>query len=330
MTFANDDASVAALLIAVYPRWPLNTADQRCHLQAFRHLYALAARKRLLETVDAATRRPAYAPLELVVRVDGADADANASEKKTETRRVVAPCLLPDPSRLVSARVVGERYWPVTLELEEASGSGHGSGHGSGSSSSDAAYDALYRRRRLPVQRLAGALPYAADPTGARAGLSDALRDAAAATALRPPRTQAGVCADVGADEVGADEVGADEVGANVGDAAIPTRASDSTGTFTSDPALLGFRRLMCGGAGGGADAAQLAAFSRAALHECMTREEPGALPAYVADARRRRRLPRRRGGTRAERRRPRRRATLRRARGRASSRRARVTNVGG
>ena len=38
----------------------------------------------------------------------------------------------------------------------------------------------------------------------------------------------------------------------------------------------------MCGGAGGGADAAQLAAFSRAALHECMTREEPGALPAYV------------------------------------------------
>ena len=277
MTFANDDASVAALLIAVYPRWPLNTADQRCHLQAFRHLYALAARKRLLETVDAATRRPAYAPLELVVRVDGADADANASEKKTETRRVVAPCLLPDPSRLVSARVVGERYWPVTLELEEASGSGHGSGHGSGSSSSDAAYDALYRRRRLPVQRLAGALPYAADPTGARAGLSDALRDAAAATALRPPRTRAGVCADVGADEVGADEVGA-----NVGDAAIPTRASDSTGTFTSDPALLGFRRLMCGGAGGGADAAQLAAFSRAALHECMTREEPGALPAYV------------------------------------------------
>ena len=132
------------------------------------------------------------ASLELVVRVDGADADANASEKKDgdATRRGAV-----SPPRSVEARVGarrGERYWPVTLELEEASGSGSRFGSRSGSSSSDAAYDALYRRRRLPVQRLAGALPYAADPTGARAGLSDALRDAAAATALRPPRTQAG------------------------------------------------------------------------------------------------------------------------------------------
>ena len=86
----------------------------------------------------------------------------------------------------------------------------------------------------------------------------------------------------------------------------------------------------MCGGAGGGADAAQLAAFSRAALHECMTREEPGALPAYVETHADVAAFLRRRGGTRAARRRPRRRATLRRARGRASSRRARVTNVGG
>ena len=86
----------------------------------------------------------------------------------------------------------------------------------------------------------------------------------------------------------------------------------------------------MCGGAGGGADAAQLAAFSRAALHECMTREEPGALPAYVqthADvaaflAAAEGRAPSVAAHDA--------RATLRRARGRASSRRARVTNVGG
>ena len=103
-TFANDDASVAALLIAIYPRWPLNTADQRCHLQAFRHLYALAARKRLLETVDAATRRPAYAPLELVVRVDGADADADGEKDGDATRRGAV-----SPPRSVEARVGARR-----------------------------------------------------------------------------------------------------------------------------------------------------------------------------------------------------------------------------
>jgi hypothetical protein len=40
----------------------------RLYFQAFRHLYALAARTRLLQTVDAATRRPVYAPIELTVR----------------------------------------------------------------------------------------------------------------------------------------------------------------------------------------------------------------------------------------------------------------------
>ena len=44
------------------------TADQRCHLQALRHLYALAARPRLLEAVDAATHKPIYAPLEITTR----------------------------------------------------------------------------------------------------------------------------------------------------------------------------------------------------------------------------------------------------------------------
>ena len=298
-TFATDNGSVAALLIATYPRFPQNTGDQRCHLQAFRHLYALAARSRLLQTVDAATQRPVYAPLELTVkkltggassspgrtaqtRGENADPNVSAAESscdknspenhpgaeptdETETVHATAPCLLPEEDRLVRLRVVGDRYWPVEVDLSTTG------------PHRAAAIDLLYLGRRLPVQRLTGALPYAADPTGARAGLARALH-AAAAASLRPPR--------VFVSTQGAED---DDDDARVG---VAVRAStygssaleqDAVGVFTSDPALLGFKRLMCGRIGSDDIAsAELAEFCRAALHECMTREDAGALPAYV------------------------------------------------
>ena len=53
----------------------------------------------------------------------------------------------------------------------------------------------------------------------------------------------------------------------------------DAVGVFTSDPALLGFKRLMCGRIGADdAASAELAEFCRAALHECMTREDAGVV----------------------------------------------------
>ena len=33
-TFSTDNASVAALVIALFPRFPMSPTDQRCHLQA--------------------------------------------------------------------------------------------------------------------------------------------------------------------------------------------------------------------------------------------------------------------------------------------------------
>jgi len=67
-------------------------------------------------------------------------------------------------------------------------------------------------------------------------------------------------------------------------DVASTIHQSLAVGVFTSDPSLLGFKRLMCGGggSGGGGGGRELADYCRAALHECMTREEPAALPAYV------------------------------------------------
>ena len=249
-TFATDDASIAALLISIYPRFPQNTNDQRCHLQAFRHLYALAARSRLLETVDAATRKPVYAPVEMTFR----SARAGGA---IETRRVTAPCLLPEEGRLISLNVVGDRYWPVRVDVETGGATVDVPSSSAGARTVDAAaVELLYRRRQLPVQRLTGALPYAADPTGARAGLAKALRTAAAAAALRPPRALEDETSTVAR--------------------ATTAETQDAVGLFTSDPSLLGFKRLVCEGGG------ELAAFSTAALHECLTREEPGALASYV------------------------------------------------
>ena len=42
-TLGTSNQAVAALLIALFPRFPATSADNRCHLQAFRHLYVLAS-----------------------------------------------------------------------------------------------------------------------------------------------------------------------------------------------------------------------------------------------------------------------------------------------
>ena len=49
---AGGDEAVAALLIATFPRYPTTFSDNRCHLQAFRHLYVLAAEKRCVDAVE--------------------------------------------------------------------------------------------------------------------------------------------------------------------------------------------------------------------------------------------------------------------------------------
>jgi hypothetical protein len=55
MRFATDAASVASLWLATYPRFPQNASDNRCHLQAFRHLYALASRRYVLTNPNPTT-----------------------------------------------------------------------------------------------------------------------------------------------------------------------------------------------------------------------------------------------------------------------------------
>lgn len=88
-SFGTDDAAIASLLIALFPRFPDFTSDQRSHLQAFRHLYALAARKRLLKAVNPETGEMVSAPLEVGVAAPGPAGGGTVSVS------LVTPCLLP-------------------------------------------------------------------------------------------------------------------------------------------------------------------------------------------------------------------------------------------
>ncbi|GLI61805.1 hypothetical protein VaNZ11_004310 [Volvox africanus] len=66
-TFSTTNSSVAALLVALFPTLPHTPTDNRCHLQVFRHLYVLAARRRCLEAVDIDSQQLVYVPLQLTV-----------------------------------------------------------------------------------------------------------------------------------------------------------------------------------------------------------------------------------------------------------------------
>ena len=62
-------SSIAALVAALYPRYPLNTTDNRYHLQAFRHLYVLAVQPRCVEAIDVDTGSSCYVPLQVTLKV---------------------------------------------------------------------------------------------------------------------------------------------------------------------------------------------------------------------------------------------------------------------
>ena len=220
------------------------------------------------------------------------------------------PCLLPDPDTLVSVAVAGDRYWPVSCD-------------------DDATLLRLYQTRTLPVQRLAGALPYAADPTGARAGAAASLDVVRARAALEPPR---GLFVDTTRSNDGNETEKRGEAfdfATRASDSARArtsrrdgASASDATGSdaFVSDPASVGFRRLMCDFVSSPEETRfapfrhkkattssslrdeeeddekdetvlrarvrgereRLAAFCRGAARECAAREEPDAASAYV------------------------------------------------
>ncbi|XP_052185110.1 anaphase-promoting complex subunit 1 [Diospyros lotus] len=156
-TFSTSNSSIAALLITLYPRLPTGPNDNRCHLQAFRHLYVLATEARWIQTVDVDTGLPVYAPLEVTIR---------ETEHYEETSFCeVTPCLLPERAVLKTVRVCGPRYWPQVIELVPDEKSWWSSGDKNDPFNSGILY----------IKRKVGACSYVDDPVGCQSLLSRAM-----------------------------------------------------------------------------------------------------------------------------------------------------------
>eukprot|EP00474_Spongospora_subterranea_P010640 CRZ11098.1 hypothetical protein [Spongospora subterranea] len=146
--------ATAALVVALFPRFPIHTDDNRYHLQAFRHLYVLAAEPRYLETRDIDTGLPCFVPLQI---------KTSTSDKLHD---LTAPCLLPPFDSIVSLQVAGPRFWQIQFHFQ-----------------SDCSHAKILRDRGiLYVKRRTGHLHYRQDPFGRRGVLSRSFPCMVAAT----------------------------------------------------------------------------------------------------------------------------------------------------
>ncbi|CAE8731889.1 unnamed protein product, partial [Polarella glacialis] len=143
-TFDQEPLSIAALLMAAFPRLPTSLTDNRCHLQAFRHLYVLSARHRCVEAIEVDTKQPVDVHVSL--------------ETLGGTETTSLPRLMLTSGELKSITLRSERYWPVTIR-RAAAGDGPASGRW---------MKALEASRRLYVKRRSGHLPHRIDSQGAQ------------------------------------------------------------------------------------------------------------------------------------------------------------------
>ncbi|XP_010067541.2 anaphase-promoting complex subunit 1 isoform X5 [Eucalyptus grandis] len=166
-TFSTSNSSIAALLITLYPRLPAGPNDNRCHLQAFRHLYVLATEARWIQTIDVDTGLPVYAPLEVTIK---------ESENYSETSFCeITPCILPERSILKSVRVCGPRYWTQVINLVPEEKPWW----------TDGAKNDPFNSGTLYIKRKVGACSYVDDPIGCQSLLSQAMHKVFSMTNLR-------------------------------------------------------------------------------------------------------------------------------------------------
>jgi anaphase-promoting complex subunit 1 len=105
-SFANSDFAIAAVLAAIYPKFPNSPSDNRHHLQAFRHLYILALEKRLLVTKDAEFNTLVHAP----VKINYSDIGPVFA---------TSPVLLRPLHLCISIESVGKEFFSFSCELKD-------------------------------------------------------------------------------------------------------------------------------------------------------------------------------------------------------------------
>ncbi|KAI8837479.1 hypothetical protein BJ741DRAFT_664135 [Chytriomyces cf. hyalinus JEL632] len=171
LTLGTSNAAVAALVCALYPRFPM-TADDNCsHLQPLRHMWVLAVeRRRAIIARDVESRQACLLPLLITLKPK-----MRGFGKENEPLVLKAPCVLPDLSLIESVAIASKRYLPLKLEFGV-----------------DEAYlSRLFETHTLFVKRRPGALDYLKDPTGQMGILSRSFPSARTAPSLplkEPPR----------------------------------------------------------------------------------------------------------------------------------------------
>lgn len=128
ISIAQTNEAIAALVIAFYPQFPIDSNDHRYHFQPLRHFYTLAAESRYLTAIDVDTKESCYLPLYV--------------EMESKTRvSMTAPCLLPPFNQITRLVTDTSRYYPIDLSTVSRTG-------------------------QLIVKRKTGQLSYATDPHG--------------------------------------------------------------------------------------------------------------------------------------------------------------------
>ncbi|KAF7159870.1 hypothetical protein CNMCM6106_007296 [Aspergillus hiratsukae] len=105
-TVGTSDLAIASLICSLYPIFPTTVLDNKCHLQAFRHLWVLAAEPRCLVPRDIDSRRPIHLPITVT---------STSGQRQT----VTAPCLLPDLESIAKVEIRSADYWPLVLDFTQ-------------------------------------------------------------------------------------------------------------------------------------------------------------------------------------------------------------------
>ncbi|XP_020285295.1 anaphase-promoting complex subunit 1 isoform X2 [Pseudomyrmex gracilis] len=151
-TLSNSPNAVAALIIALFPKFPTHSNDNRYHLQALRHLYVLAAEPRIILPKDIDTGHYCYATIRLTFE--------NDKEAEGQEVALEAPCLLPQLNSLRRIELDDSRYWKIVFDkyynwqqLENM----------------------LEKHESISIKQRAGCLSYLEDPHGFRSLVAQTL-----------------------------------------------------------------------------------------------------------------------------------------------------------
>ncbi|GAB9468900.1 Anaphase-promoting complex subunit [Globisporangium polare] len=118
VTVSRSKDAIAALVIALFPMYPMNTADNKYHLQAFRHLYVLAVdTSRLLETIDVNSGSNCSVSVRLELRQQRNFLQGSEEEMRRASKwqTLQSPCLLPDLSSIKRILISSSAYYPVEI-----------------------------------------------------------------------------------------------------------------------------------------------------------------------------------------------------------------------